>query len=1239
MKTNKALNFGRILLVLSLCFLVIFGCIACNGNNPSASSSASASASSSASASAGINNGDINNVTGDTYPKTASGWTFAVGGSGSNAAPSGSDNILNGVINVSDSEYANIKDTIGGINNPGKVKSANDNVLMIWNKNKTASYYTTTAFSAAADKCYKVTATVKTVLDEESSAAGLGAQLFIKSGAYSEFLNVNTNGEWKTFTTYIQSNKFEARSFTTEFWLGYGDNTATGQLTHVKGYLFIDSINVEIIEQSAYDAVRITENAAEVDVDNKVYSRTDTFKYDMQIPDAGFDYYSITTYYPKSPVHYTTYSEGNTGTAYLSKGIVSVDATLWDANKSSYGTELVNPGKHDGALGNNVLMISNKQATAAGYKANRKIYLQSGTYYKLSVWVRTDNIDAAKGAGIYLSGASDQNVTLINTNGEWKQYAFFIEMGTTQAKEFTFEMWLGRGGNLVTGVAYFDDLKLETIANKTAWEDAYTACEAGSATKFSLASESEMAAIDTWDGYSSLGDAAADRIDNREVALTGGRVIDNVSGNDITTTISLNEGDVNALPNRSNVALMIYNKDLGAYKYSTSDINEDGDVTTDAILIRKNKTYRLSVWIKTLNVEDSKGVNVYLSQLSDGKSSNLASVTAVNTSEVTSNNGWQEIVFYIQGGSTKDENVTMTVEFGSGTKINIDSLLEGYTFISNPYLEQVSYDEYTDATSGTYIKKKSFISNTASLTNGNFDSIDYTSSSTKIDAEGNLLQPAAPSGWTAVNKGSNVSSGIVNKDLITKMRTDDGFTASFPYDADPTGIDGRPNALIIWNKADTYSGYKLSKSMSANTYYKLSVDVYTDGIAGDGATIILSNNGSSLVAARQPVKFTAIETGSAWKTYTVFVETGMYSVTTSIQLYLGQSDSNVTGVAYFDNVALLTIDEEAYDAAVASDTVGKVSYMMDDFELTDDNPSYPVTPTNWTGSTVSTEAPAGTDYTLAGVINYNNFDDELVNDFGGLDITKFDFAGYEISGNDFLMIYNKPSSAEGYTGTGFYFRTSSSRSLSSASYYKLSVWVKTYNVTNGKANVKLILGNNDEYAFTGIDTSTNSDHWTQYTFFISTKDYKTSLSALVQLGLGSEESLATGYAGFDDVLFAKITEAEYAAAVEGDTVKKVALVSPEETASATATATASTSASASSSGGGVQMTAYMIALIASSGLLSIALIAVLIVFFVRKTRNGGGSKKVKVKKASYDRDTAVKTQKKADKQNNDKFKD
>ena len=69
------------------------------------------------------------------------------------------------------------------------------------------------------------------------------------------------------------------------------------------------------------------------------------------------------------------------------------------------------------------------------------------------------------------------------------------------------------------------------------------------------------------------------------------------------------------------------------------------------------------------------------------------------------------------------------------------------------------------------------------------------------------------------------------------------------------------------------------------------------------------------------------------------------------------------------------------------------------------------------------------------------------------------------------------------------------------------------------------------------------------------------------------------------------------------------------------------------------MTAYMIALIASSGLLSIALIAVLIVFFVRKTRNGGGKKKVKVKKASYDRGTAAKTQKKADKQNDDKFKD
>lgn len=1238
MNTGKAKIFGRIFLVLCLCCLVIFGCIACSGENKSSSSAtATSSASASASASAGINNGDIKTVTGDAYPKSASGWTFSVAGSGSYVAPSGTDNILNGVIDVSDSEYANVKDTIGGIDNPGKVKSDNSNVLMIWNKNKTAAYYSTTSFSAAADKYYKVTATVKTLIDAESAAAGLGANLFIKSGAYSEFINVNTNGEWKTFTTYIQSNKFEARSFTTEFWLGYGDNSATGQLTHVKGYLFIDSVNVEEIDQATYGAVRITENAAEVDVANKVYSRADSFKYDMQVPDSGFDYYSITTYYPKSPVHYTTYSEGNTGTAYLSKGIISVDATLWETNKASYGAGLAYPGKHDGALGNNVLMISNKQATAAGYKANRKIYLQSGTYYKLSIWVRTDNIEAAKGAGIYLSGAADQSVTLINTNGEWKQYAFFIEMGTTQTKEFTFEMWLGRGGNLLTGVAYFDDLKLETLANKTAWDEAYAACEGGSATKFSLASESEIGNVDAWTGYSSLGDAAADRIDSREVLLTGGNVIDKATNTDITATINLSANDVQALANRSNDALMIYNKDLGAYKYSTSNINEDGEVTADVITIRKNKTYRLSVWVKTLEVDTSKGVSVYLTQLKDGKSTTLSSVTAINTAEVESNNGWQEIVFYIQGSSSSDENVSMSVEFGSGTKINIESLLEGYAFISNPYLEQVSYDEYTDATSGTYIKKKSFISSTASLSNGNFDSIDYNSSSTHIDAEGNLTSPAAPSNWTAVNKGSNVVSGIVDKDLIAKLRTDDGFTATFPYDADPTGIDGRPHALMIWNKANAYSGYKLSKSMSANTYYKLTVDVYTDGIVGDGATVILSNNGSSLVAARQPVKFTGIDTGATWKTYTVFIETGMYSVTTSIQLYLGQSDANVQGVVYYDNVSLFTIDEEAYDAAVASETVGKVSYMMDDFELTSENPSYPVTPTNWTGSTSDSAAPTGTDRTQGGVINYNNFDADLVNTFGGLDITNFDFTGYEISGNDFLIIYNKPSTDEGYTGTGYYFKTSSSRSLSSANYYKVSVWVKTLNVTGGKANVKLTLGNNEEYAFTGVEAA----NWTQYTFFISTKDYKTSLAAYVQLGLGATDNYATGYVGFDDVLFAKITEAEYTAAAEGDTVKKVALVSPaEESASATATASATADASSTGGNGGVQMTAYMIALIASSGLLSVALIAVLIVFFVRKTRNGGKKgKSVKVKKASYDRNNKANKAQSNKKDDENKFKD
>ncbi|MCQ2603398.1 MAG: AAA family ATPase, partial [Clostridia bacterium] len=130
-----------------------------------------------------------------------------------------------------------------------------------------------------------------------------------------------------------------------------------------------------------------------------------------------------------------------------------------------------------------------------------------------------------------------------------------------------------------------------------------------------------------------------------------------------------------------------------------------------------------------------------------------------------------------------------------------------------------------------------------------------------------------------------------------------------------------------------------------------------------------------------------------------------------------------------------------------------------------------------------------------------------------------DAAGNDISdiiGNSFLVINNKVSSA--------YTFTSNSLTMSANKFYRVSVYVRTYNVTldSKGAGVELYLGSANEsdapQIFNGITGTTD---WTKYTFYIKTLDEDVT-SVTIKLSLGEykaddDTTLSSGYAMFDAV--------------------------------------------------------------------------------------------------------------------------
>ena len=144
------------------------------------------------------------------------------------------------------------------------------------------------------------------------------------------------------------------------------------------------------------------------------------------------------------------------------------------------------------------------------------------------------------------------------------------------------------------------------------------------------------------------------------------------------------------------------------------------------------------------------------------------------------------------------------------------------------------------------------------------------------------------------------------------------------------------------------------------------------------------------------------------------------------------------------------------------------------------------------------------------------------------------------SGKQMLVINNTEKSAYTYTSSTF--------TLKEASFYEISVWVKTYGMSNDDdisgANVELYLGSANEsdkpFAFTAIKGA-DTKEWTKYTFVVKTMDDDVT-SVTVKLSLGKYESetvdgettvtgITSGYAMFDDVTIKQVDEAAYDKAV------------------------------------------------------------------------------------------------------------
>lgn len=136
-------------------------------------------------------------------------------------------------------------------------KLEDSNVYVIANtKNVGSLYATTSSFTLEKDSYYLLQFSVCSKIDAEEGNKTKGAWFRLSGDMNYQIGSINTNGEWKTYYLFIETNKYSSMSLTAQIWLGYGPAVSTEttyatdgkDIYATRGVAFFDNVLCEKVD-------------------------------------------------------------------------------------------------------------------------------------------------------------------------------------------------------------------------------------------------------------------------------------------------------------------------------------------------------------------------------------------------------------------------------------------------------------------------------------------------------------------------------------------------------------------------------------------------------------------------------------------------------------------------------------------------------------------------------------------------------------------------------------------------------------------------------------------------------------------------------------------------------------------------------------------------------------------------------------------------------------------------------
>ena len=531
--------------------------------------------------------------------------------------------------------------------------------------------------------------------------------------------------------------------------------------------------------------------------------------------------------------------------------------------------------------------------------------------------------------------------------------------------------------------------------------------------------------------------------------------------------------------------------------------------------------YRLSVYAKTNayinDITSSMSINLVANQRTGShpsgteKEISLYANPYATTLDITNN--WVEYTFYIKGSPISSNN-----EVSLRFSVDANSTI----YVSNISLTRINYEGLTDQTTILDLstdKDGNSMLASDTITNGNLNSY----SSVDYDDDGHTKYPITPSSFTPIGtlNGLNSVAGIIPTNaLYVNAKTLIG-------NVENPGSNNL-NVLAIYASSNENYGYRTNNfSLSSNSYYSISFDVYTD--ATFTGTVYSKLYFDDILVSN----LADITSTGAWTTYTYFVKISSSAQSASLEFGI----ANAANTCFFRNLSYKSINENLFTEK-SQKTVDDTTYPMPFSEqkanhyicIDSSVENFAFITYNYTDDTNKlyssyTYTTATESTGIAGVIDTN---DSLVGTVFE-NITKLNLP--DSTTNHVLALYNANDSQFVKISQVF------GKTLSASTYYKISIWIKTKDIEADKGldiTVKET-GKNDEdepltIHFEKINTAnyTNNDtnDYKEYTAYIKT-GVTAPNSITMEIAFGNNETSSTGYAFIGKIAYQDSNKKEY----------------------------------------------------------------------------------------------------------------